>query len=171
MTLSSFLEGGDSLAALSRSLDAQSTAAGSRAAAQATLAAERHQLIDRRAGLGRELAEARRNIELQEERLALARAEVARAETIAAQDFLPRRELEARRSMEQAVQQEASTLASRSRGSVAMIALGSELTSGNPDAQPSLIGKTSDGCRTPSQKGIGGRPVPTKRLAHARAKA
>ena len=66
-------------------------------------------MIDRRAALSRELAETRRSIGLQEERLALARAEVARAETIAAQGFLPRRELEARRSAKLAVQQEAST--------------------------------------------------------------
>ncbi|OYX54469.1 MAG: hemolysin secretion protein D [Brevundimonas subvibrioides] len=114
LTLSSALEGGDSFAALSRSLDAQGAAAGSRAAAaQAALAAEQRQLTDRRAGLNRELAETRRNMELQEERLALARAEVVRAETIAAQGFLPRRELEARRSTELAVQQEASTLSAR----------------------------------------------------------
>lgn len=114
LTLSSALEGGDSFAALSRSLDAQGAAAGSRAdAAQAALAAEHRQLTDRRAGLNRELAETRRNMALQAERLALARAEVARAETISAQGFLPRRELEARRSAELAVQQEASTLSSR----------------------------------------------------------
>ena len=114
LTLSSALEGGDSFTALSRSLDAQGAAAGSRAAAaQAALAAERRQLTDRRAGLNRELAETRRNIGLQEERLTLARAEVARAETIAGQGFLPRRELEARRSAELAVQQEASTLSAR----------------------------------------------------------
>jgi membrane fusion protein len=114
LALSSALESGDSFSALSRSLDAQGAAAGSRAAAaQAALAAEQRQLTDRRGALNRELAETRRNIELQEQRLALARVEVARAETIAAQGFLPRRELEARRSAELVVQQEASTLLSR----------------------------------------------------------
>ncbi|WP_332659709.1 HlyD family secretion protein [Brevundimonas sp.] len=117
LTLSSALEGGDSFAALSRSLDAQGAAAQSRAAAaQATLAAEQRQLTGRRAALDRELAETRRNLGLQDERLALARAEVARAETIAAQGFLTRRELEARRSAELAVRQESSTLSSRALG-------------------------------------------------------
>jgi membrane fusion protein len=114
LTLSAALEGGDTLTALSRSLDVQGEAAEARAAATvATLAAEQGQLADRRAGLNRELAETRRSMALQEERLALARAEVVRAETIAAQGFLPRRELEARRSAELAVQQEASTLSAR----------------------------------------------------------
>lgn len=114
LTLSSALEGGDSFTALSRSLDVQGEAAEARAAATvATLAAEQRQLADRRAGLNRELSETRRSMALQEERLALARAEVVRAETIAAQGFLPRRELEARRSAELAVQQEASSLSAR----------------------------------------------------------
>lgn len=114
LTLSSALEGGDSFAVLSRSLGAQSSAAGSRAAAtQAALAAESRQLTQRRAALNRELAEAKRSLALQTERLTLARAEVARAETIAAQGFLSPRELQARRSAELAVQQEASTLSSQ----------------------------------------------------------
>lgn len=114
LTLSSALEGGDTLTALSRSLDVQGEAAEARAAATvATLAAEQRQLTERRAALNREMSETRRNMALQEERLALARAEVVRAETIAAQGFLPRRELEARRGAELAVQQEASTLSAR----------------------------------------------------------
>lgn len=114
LDLSSALEGGDSFAALSRSLEAQGSAAQSRAAAaQATLHAEQRQLSQRRAGLNRELDETRRSIALQDQRLALARAEVTRAETIAEKGFLPRRELEARRASELAVQQEASTLSSR----------------------------------------------------------
>ncbi len=117
LTLSSALEGGDSFAALSRSLDTQGMAAQSRAAAaQAALGAEQRQLAARRAALSRELAETRRNLGLQAERLALARAEVDRAETIAAQGFLPRRELEARRSAELTVRQEASALSSRALG-------------------------------------------------------
>lgn len=117
LTLSSALEGGDSFAALSRSLEAQGSAARSRAAAaEAALGAEQRQLTQRRAALNRELAETRRRLGLQEERLALSRAEVARAETIAAQGFLPRRELEARRSAELAVQQELSGLSSQALG-------------------------------------------------------
>lgn len=115
--LSSALEEGDSFASLSRSLEAQSSAARSRAAAaRATLNAEQRQLTERRAALNRELAEVRRSLDLQQERLALARAEVVRGETIAAQGFLPRRELEARRSTELSVQQEASSLASEALG-------------------------------------------------------
>jgi membrane fusion protein len=117
LTLSTALEGGDSFAALSRSLGAQSQAAGSRAAAaQAALGAERRQLTQRRVALQRELAEARRSIALQTERLALARAEVARAEAIAAQGFLSPRDLQARRATELAAQQEASTLSSQALG-------------------------------------------------------
>lgn len=117
LNLSSALEGGDSFAALSRSLDAQGSAAQSRAAAaQAALGAEQRQMIARRAAISRELAETRRRIGLQGERLALARAEVTRAETMAAQGFLPRRELEARRSAALQVEQEASTLSSQALG-------------------------------------------------------
>lgn len=117
LRLSSDLEDGDSFVALSNSLSAQRTAARSRAsAAQATLAAEQHQLLDRRAALSRELSEARRNLSLQAERIKLARSEVERAETVAAQGFLPRRELEARRSAELAAQQESSSLAAQALG-------------------------------------------------------
>lgn len=114
LSLSSALEAGDSFAALSQSLAAQGVAAEAQAAAaQATLEAEQRQMTERRAALGRELAETRRRISFQAERLELTRAEVARAETIAAQGFLPRRELEARRSAELAAQQEASQLSAQ----------------------------------------------------------
>ena len=132
LSLSPALEGGDSLAALSRSLEAQGLAARSRAdAAQATLGAEQQQLRTRREALTRELAETRRNIALQDQQLGLARAEVSRAEAMAAQGFLPRRELEARRSAELSVQQEASSLASR--------ALGYEREIGEVDARLAAI--------------------------------
>ena len=112
LTLSSALEAGDSFVALSESLAAQGTAA--RAAAnQASLRAEQRQMVERRAALQRELAETRHRIDLQAQRLALARAEVTRAETIAAQGFLPRRELEARRSAALAVEQQASELSAQ----------------------------------------------------------
>ena len=111
LRLSSALEAGDSFAALSDSLDAQAGAAVARAsAARAALEAERRQLTARRRALGLELAESRRRATLQSERVELVRAEVARAETIAAQGFLPRRELEARRSAALAAEQEASSL-------------------------------------------------------------
>jgi len=114
LTLSAALEAGDSFEALSESLAAQGTAARARAAAsQASLQAEQRQMTARRAALGRELAELRHRIDLQAERLELARAEVTRAETIAAQGFLPRRELEARRSAALAVEQQASELSAQ----------------------------------------------------------
>ncbi len=112
VTLSQALESGDSFEALSRSLDAQQAAAIGRAeAVVATLDAEARQLAARREALGRELAETQRRIGLQDQRLELARAEVERAETIAAQGFLPRRELEARRNALLAVEQQGSELA------------------------------------------------------------
>jgi membrane fusion protein len=114
LTLSSEVEGGDSLAAFSRSLDAQVSATEAGASARlAALTAEQVQLRARSAALARERDETRRALKLQQERLTLARAEVERAQAIADQGFLPRRELEARRSAELAVQQEASTLSGR----------------------------------------------------------
>lgn len=113
LKLSSALEGGDAYAALLDSFAAQAQAAGSRAeAARSTLAAEQRQLTARRAALGRELAETRRRIALQRERVTLAQAEVERAETIAAQGFLPRRELDARRSAALGAEQALSELGS-----------------------------------------------------------
>ncbi|WP_339933817.1 HlyD family efflux transporter periplasmic adaptor subunit [uncultured Brevundimonas sp.] len=114
LTLSSALETGDSFVALSESLAAQGTAARARAAAnQASLRAEQRQMTERRAALQRELTEVRHRIDLQAQRLVLARAEVTRAETVAAQGFLPRRELEARRSAALAVEQQASELSAQ----------------------------------------------------------
>lgn len=114
ITLSQALEDGDSFDALSRNLEAQRAAAGGRAeAVVAALDAEARQLGARSAALGRELAETRRRIGLQDQRLELARAEVGRAETIAAQGFLPRRELEARRNTLLAVEQQGSELAAQ----------------------------------------------------------
>ena len=114
LALSSEVEGGDSLVAFSRSLDAQATATEAGASARlAALSAEQVQLRARSTALAREREETRRALRLQEERLTLARAEVERAQAIADQGFLPRRELEARRSAELWAQQEASTLSGR----------------------------------------------------------
>jgi membrane fusion protein len=114
VSLSQALEGGDSFAALSRSLDAQGAAAQARAeSALASLGAEQRQLQSRRAAMGRELAETRRRINLQAQRVEFARAEVTRAETIAGQGFLPRRELEARRSALLSTEEESSQLAAQ----------------------------------------------------------
>lgn len=110
--LSSELSDGDSFAALSTSLDSQGHAANSRALArQAMLAAEAEQLRVRLTALGREAAETRRRVMLQAERVRLARAEVDRAEIIARQGFLPRRELEARQAQAIAMELQASDLA------------------------------------------------------------
>lgn len=99
LRLSQALQAGDAYSSLTVSLAAQQAAAHDRASARRdTLSAERSQLVQRRAGLGGELVEARRRLDLQRQRLTLAHAEVTRAEAIAAQGFLPGRELEARRS-------------------------------------------------------------------------
>ncbi len=111
ISLSSTLQSGDSYTELSQSFATQGAAAQARAgAAQAALDAESRQMRSRRAGLARELLETRRRITLQSQRLDLAEKEVERAETIAAQGFLPRRELEARRSAALAVDQQMSEL-------------------------------------------------------------
>lgn len=112
LKLSPALDGRDSYKALGQSLDAQAEAAAVRAsAARATLDAERRQLVARKEALTRELAQTRRRVVLQAERLRLARAEIQRAETIAAQGFLPRRELELRQASALAVEQEEAQLA------------------------------------------------------------
>lgn len=114
LTLSSELAAGDSFAALSRSLASQGEAAQARAlSAREALEAESRQMTARRAGLTRELAEIRKRSGLQAQRLTLAQTEVSRAETIAAQGFLPRRELEARRSVALTLEQEASELSAQ----------------------------------------------------------
>lgn len=111
VTLSSALQSGDSYVALSESFATQGVAAQARAqAARQALEAEHRQMTGRRAALLRELSETRRRIGLQRQRLEFARSEVSRAETIAAQGFLPRRELESRRSAELVVDQELSEL-------------------------------------------------------------
>lgn len=114
LTLSSELAAGDSFAALSRSLASQGEAAQARAlSAREALEAESRQMTARRTGLARELAEIHKRSDLQAQRLTLAQAEVSRAETIAAQGFLPRRELEARRSAGLTLEQEASELSAQ----------------------------------------------------------
>lgn len=111
VTLSSALQSGDSYVALSESFATQGVAAQARAqAARQALEAEHRQMTGRRAALLRELSETRRRIGLQRQRLEFARSEVSRAETIAAQGYLPRRELESRRSAELVVDQELSEL-------------------------------------------------------------
>jgi membrane fusion protein len=111
VTLSSALQSGDSYVALSESFATQGVAAQARAqAARQALEAEHRQMTGRRAALVRELSETRRRIGLQRQRLEFARSEVSRAETIAAQGYLPRRELESRHSAELVVDQELSEL-------------------------------------------------------------
>lgn len=114
ITLSSVLAAGDSYTVRTENIEAQRTAAAARATAQmALLAAEQAQLEDTRRGLSLELEEMRHRLALQRERMTIARAEVERAERIAAQGFMPRRELESRRSAELAAQQDASTQAAQ----------------------------------------------------------
>ena len=110
--LSSSLEGGDSYAALARSLEMQSEAASARAlAARDALLAEQQQLHARKTALVRERTQAENRLSLQRQRVGLARAEVQRAEVITARGYLPQRELEDRRSAALAIEQEAAELA------------------------------------------------------------
>lgn len=110
--LSQALAEGDSFVSLNRSLQTQADAAASRAlSARATLEAERRQLTGRREALARELTEGRRRTTLQAGRIRLARAEVERAEALAAQGYMPRRELEARQAALLAMEQEEAQLA------------------------------------------------------------
>lgn len=114
LRLSQALESGDAFSSLSASLAALRGAARDRASAMRdTLAAERRQLTQRRSGLSGELAEARRRVALQRQRLSLANDQVVRAEAIAAQGFLPGRELEARRSAALQAEQALSEIAAQ----------------------------------------------------------
>lgn len=102
---------GDVGAALAEGLEAEAQAADARVEAErAKVAAQAAQLESRRAALQRELGESRRRIALQEERVRLAQGEVARAQAVADQGFLPRRELDARRSAALAAETELSGL-------------------------------------------------------------
>jgi membrane fusion protein len=104
---------GDVGAALVEGLGAEAAAAEARVRAQqAKLSGEVIQLEARRSALTRELAESRRRIAMQEERVRLAQTEVARAEEVAAKGFLPRRELDARRSAGLAAENDLSALRS-----------------------------------------------------------
>jgi len=110
--LSHALVGGDSFTALSRALQSQTEAAASRArSAQAAFDAERVQLTTRREAILRELTEVRRRATLQADRVRLSRGEVERAETLAAQGYMPRRELETRQAALLSMEQEQAELA------------------------------------------------------------
>lgn len=99
MRLSEVTAGGDTYLAASRNLQIQREAALEQGRLSLEdLRAERAQLADRRRGLTEEMDQARLRGDLQRQRLQLAQAEVQRAETVAAQGFLPGRELELRRS-------------------------------------------------------------------------
>jgi membrane fusion protein len=99
MRLSEVTAGGDTYLAASRNLQIQREAALEQGRLSLEdLRAERAQLADRRRGLAEEMDQARLRGDLQRQRLQLAQAEVQRAETVAAQGFLPGRELELRRS-------------------------------------------------------------------------
>lgn len=99
LQLSTDSSSGDVSAALTEGLASEALATEARAAAErAKLSAEGDQTRARVAALARELAESRGRITLGEQRLRLAQAEVARAQSIADQGFLPRREFDARRS-------------------------------------------------------------------------
>lgn len=111
LRLSSPLSGGDSLTSIQDSLRNTGLAAADRAAGGGEmLEAELRDLQARLPVISAEIAEIEKRITLQSDRVALARTEVERAETIAAQGFLPRRELDARRGTALIAQQELSEL-------------------------------------------------------------
>lgn len=93
------LEGRDAVAELAGSVEAQTQAAGLRAsAAQAVLEAEARRLEQRVAALREQTGQLDARVSAQESRVALAGEEVRRAEQVAAQGFLTRRELDTRRA-------------------------------------------------------------------------
>lgn len=111
MRLSSDVGGGDVATALTEGLTSEAVAAEARVAAgRAKLSAEADQTRARVAALSRELAGSRERVTLGEQRLSLAQAEVERAQAVADQGFLPRRELDARRSAALSAESELSEL-------------------------------------------------------------
>jgi len=111
LRLSSDVGSGDVAAALTEGMASEALAAEARAEAErAKLSAEGDQTRARVAALSRELTESRSRIALGEQRLRLAQTEVERAQSIADQGFLPRRELDARRSAALAAEAELSQL-------------------------------------------------------------
>lgn len=96
--LSESTASGDSFDQLAETFGTQQAASRSRSEANlAALAAEQAALQRRLTALRLEKVEASRRVQLQRERLRLAEGELRRAEPVAAQGFLPARELEARR--------------------------------------------------------------------------
>jgi len=113
LRLSSDLNGGDSYAALSRSLADQVKSDVARGAvSRDRLEQERGEVVRRQSSLQAELSETRRRLTLQNQRVALAVAEVDRAASIADRGFLPRREVDLRRATALGEEQAASQLRS-----------------------------------------------------------
>ena len=113
--LAADLASGDSYSAFSASLGAQRAAETSKAAARRdALSEELRDLGERRKNLSLERSQIQERIAIQRQRVEISEAEVRRAETIAAQGYLPTRELEARKSASLANQQDASELISSS---------------------------------------------------------
>lgn len=111
--LSPDLDTGDSYAGQSRQLDAQADESN----AQLRLELERlrledRQALERMASLQRETVAAERRYELQGQRVELAEQELERAEALALQGYLSRRDLDSRRLALNSAQQEASATAS-----------------------------------------------------------
>lgn len=111
------LDSGASYTTLKTSLDSQRSAAAARAGnMMVSLGLEKGQLLQRLGSLRQQKDEAERRFALQGQRLALARAEVERAESIASRGFLPLRELDNRRATALAVEQASSELSSQILG-------------------------------------------------------
>lgn len=104
-------QGGNVGAVTIRGLESETAAAQARAQANlARLEVERQQSTIRLGKARVELSEARNQIDIQLQRLDLARQEVQRGTEIAAKGFLPKRELDSRRSAALLVEQELATL-------------------------------------------------------------
>lgn len=111
LRLSSDVSAGDVSVVLAQGLASEAAAAEARLGAErAKLDAEANQTRARVSALSLELAGSRERIALGEQRLRLAQAEVQRAQGIADQGFLPRRELDSRRSAALAAESELSQL-------------------------------------------------------------
>jgi membrane fusion protein len=108
---------GDVGAALQEALASEATAAEAQSqAGQAKLSAEVVQLSERAAALRRELGESRSRIAAGVARVRLVQTELDRAETLAERGFLPRRDLDVRRSAVLAAENEQSVLRSAALG-------------------------------------------------------
>jgi membrane fusion protein len=107
VSLSAMTVGGNTGEVIAKGLVAEASAARAKAGSQlARLQVELEQSHNRKIKNQAELEEITKQIALQEKRVEIARREVASGEAVAAKGFLPRREVESRRSAAFAIDQE-----------------------------------------------------------------